>query len=289
MLHLFKKGNIYKGNNNNNNMKRINTGTIKLEDIKHVENSRLKETSEVDDLMQDIKQRGLLENIGIRITDNALIFGNRRVEAFKKLGYKEISADFYDDVDDNELLITNLAENIKRKGIGSIEIGRICQILLEKNLTKKEIAVKIGITYSRVNSCMSAYNITKGTAFEKLVTFGERGGGKTGIPETLIWKVQNSLTRARKLTEKDWNYLLQALESGLLNNELITQLRKVLISSPHLSIPEALDVIKQCKVIHVFFHINLKELNKEMKKEKYTSEIELIKSIVRQYNKDLIF
>ena len=96
-------------------MRKIKTGKIKLKDIKHVENSRMREKSDVGDLMHDIEQRGLMQNVGIRISDNALIFGNRRVAAYTKWGYDEVECIFFDDVNDDELLIANLAENLKRK------------------------------------------------------------------------------------------------------------------------------------------------------------------------------
>lgn len=142
-------------------MKKIKTDTIKLKDIKHIENSRLRGKDDVSDLMIDIEQRGLIQNVGIREGDNALIFGNRRVKAFEKLGYEEIQADFYRDLTDEELLIMNLAENIKRKNIGSIEIGRICLILNDKGLTNTEIAAKLGIQSSRVRSATQLMMLQK--------------------------------------------------------------------------------------------------------------------------------
>ena len=180
-------------------MKRVKTELIKLSDINHIENSRLRDQDEVSDLMHDIEQRGLLENVGIRVTDNALIFGNRRVKAYEKLGYEAIMADFYDDLTDEDLLITNLAENIKRRNIGSLEIGRICKILSDRDMTATEISSKLGIKPSRVQSSISAYDVTIGTSFEKLIVYKDKG---SGIPESSIWKIQNALTKYRKLTNR---------------------------------------------------------------------------------------
>lgn len=270
-------------------MKRIKTGKIKLKDIKHIENSRLRGQDDVGDLMHDIEQRGLLENIGIRLEDNALIFGNRRVKAYEKLDYTEIEADFYEDLTDEDLLITNLAENIKRKKIGSIEIGRIIKILQGKGLTNTEVSMKLGITLSRTQSAVSAYNITVNTPFEKLVVHGKMGREHKGIPESLIWQVQNSLSRARRLTKNDWNQLLRVLETGELTSEKIGQLRKILLSSPQLPIVEALDVLGRCRVVHVWYHFNNNELCKAMRKEKCVTESEFIRLIMRKYNSDILF
>lgn len=269
-------------------MKKTKTGKIKIKDIKHLENSRLRGQDDVSDLMQDIKHRGLLQNISIREDDNVLIFGNRRVKACEKLGFKEIEADFYTDISDEEILITNVVENIKRKSIGSIEVGRMCKILHEKNWTNSEIAENLEISRSRVESAVSAYNVTLGTPFEKLVIFGNKGKHK-GISESLIWKIQNSLSRARRLSKTDWTHLLRALETGELTAEHITQLRNVLMSSPDLGIIEALDILKKCRIIHLWLHLDYKKLGRLMKRDKFSNEVNFIKHIIRSYDKELLF
>ena len=63
----------------------------------------------------------------------------------------------------------------------------------------------------------------------------------------------------------------------------------VLAASPELSIPDALETLKRCKILHIFFHMNSRELNIQMKKDKFNNEIEFVKHIIRSYNKDLIF
>jgi len=266
-------------------MKKVLHGFILIKDIKHIENSRMRELDDVADLMNDVEQRGLLEPIGIRKNDNALIYGNRRVKAYEKLGYEKIECDFYDGVSDDDLLIANLAENLKRKNIGSIEIGRICVILQSRKMTGTEIANKLGIPRSRVESSIAAFNITKGTPFERLVTFGKRDG----IPESLIWKIQTSLMRARKLTKEDWNFLLTALEKNEITTEHISQLRSVILSNPELSMEKALDVLKRCRIIHSYLTFNMRELNNAMVEEHCRNENEFIRLLIRKYNKNLLF
>ncbi len=273
-------------------MRKVKSGKILLRDIKHLENSRLRAKTDVGELMHDIEQRGLLENIGVRTTDNALIFGNRRVAAFKKLGYSEIQADFFDDVSDEDLLIANLAENIKRKDIGSIEIGRICKILTEKGMTHSEISTKLGISKSRVDGSVTAYNVTVGTPFEKLVTFGVMGGHNKGIPETLIWKIQNSLSRARrgnKLSKEDWTVLLDYIEQGKLTGYNVTMLRAILLTYRDMSLEDALKILDESKIVYAYLCLNRKELVKAMRKVKIDNEIEFVKHIIKEYNEDLLF
>jgi len=271
-------------------MRKVDTGKIKLSDIKFIENSRLREIDDVADLMHDIENRGLLQAIGIRKNDNALIFGNRRVQACVKLGYDEIECVFYEDVSDEELLIANLAENIKRKSIGSVEIGRICKILLDKKLTRLEISEKLGISVARVSAVISSYEVTVGTPFEKLVIFAKGKRGIGGISETLIWKIQTSIgQKARRLSKEDWELLLKEVEKGNLTVELVAELRKILLIDKRITIKDALVLLGKCRIIHVFFHLNEQKLVECMKEEKVYNETEFIKRIVRKYNKDLVF
>ena len=274
-------------------MKKVETKKIKLKDIKHVENARLRGVDDVSDLMHDIEQRGVMENVAVRTEDNALIFGNRRVKACEKLGYEEIEADFYVDVDDNELLFMNLAENLKRKSINSIEIGRACKILADKGMTHSEVSERLGITKCRVTSCISAFNITVGTPFEKLVTFNKIAGRgkKVGIPESLIWNMQNSLQRVfhRKITKKEWESLLRAAETGKLHSKNLSTLRYFLMYTEDKNIDKALELLDYTKIVYSYMTFNEKELLKAKRKEKIDSDVEFVKHIVKTYNKDLLF
>ncbi len=271
-------------------MKKTNSGSIELNKITYIENSRMRGIDEVADLMGDIQQRGLLEPIGIRIKDNALIFGNRRVKAFEKLNYSKIDCDFYDDMSDEELLMTNLAENLKRKSIGSIEIGRMCLILKDKGMSNTEISQKLDLPKSRVDSAVASYNITIGTEFEKLVRY-KLGSGKTkagGIAESLIWKIQNSITRARKLSKSDWKIILREIEKGNFISEHIPILRRLLLSDRNMDMNEAMKILDNCDVSHLWLHFNTEELNKEMTKTKHTSKAEYVKHILRKQNERIL-
>ena len=277
----------------NYKMRKINSGKIKLKDIKHLENSRLRAKTDVSELMHDMEQRGQLENIGIRIKDNAIMYGNRREVAGIKLGWEEMDADFYEDVSDEDLMITNIAENIKRKQIGSIEIGRICGILMEKGMSRSEIASKLGLLRSRVASAIASYSVTVGTPFEKLVIFGALGKHKAGlIPESLVWKIQESLTRAmsgKKISQGDWTLLLNAIEQGKLQSHNVTVLRAILMTYKDKSLEDALQILDESKIVYANLCLNREELIKGMRSTKIDNELQFVKHIIKEYNEDLLF
>lgn len=271
-------------------MKKIESQKILIKDIKYIENSRMRGKSDVSDLMHDIEQNGLLSNIGIRKEDNAIIYGNRRALAFEKLGYKEIPCDIYEDVSDEDIIILNLVENIKRKQIGSIEIGRMCKILQDRGYTTSEISIKLDISKSRVQGSISAYNVTIGTPFESLVGFGKSHKNR-GISELLIWKIQNSLGRAlgKKITKNQWDLLLRACENGELNTKNLSVLRYILLSDKDKNIPRALAILDKTRVVYAYLSVNREEYDKAKAKAKISNDVEFINHIIKEYNEDLIF
>jgi ParB/RepB/Spo0J family partition protein len=73
---------------------------------------------EVGELMQSIKEKGILEPLLVRPVDGRyeLIVGSRRFEAAKRLGLKRVPT-MVKSMPDEEALIISLVENIQRKAI----------------------------------------------------------------------------------------------------------------------------------------------------------------------------
>jgi len=89
---------------------RKNNMQIKIKDIKIGTRYR-KDMGDLQKLADSIKKQGLLQPIGID-QNNVLVFGQRRMEACKLLGYESIEARI---VDVSSLLEGELAENEVRK------------------------------------------------------------------------------------------------------------------------------------------------------------------------------
>ena len=99
--------------------------TLRINDIKIGRRHR-KDMGDIAGLAESIRERGLLQAIGIT-PDHRLIFGRRRIEACKTLGMEEIRVDVID-VDD--LLYAERDENTERKEFAPTEavaIGRECE------------------------------------------------------------------------------------------------------------------------------------------------------------------
>lgn len=136
----------------------MKTEDIEISKIKFRGNIRQK-FNEADDiaLMQSIRDNGLLQPIGVSINEDdtyTIIWGNRRLYACKKLGYKKIPAVIFaeknEELSEQDFFVTNVIENLQRKPNTLFELGRICKILQQNGLSPSEIAVRLSIPKARV-------------------------------------------------------------------------------------------------------------------------------------------
>lgn len=101
----------------------------------------------LEELKKSIISNGLIQPITVRrIQGNRyqLISGERRLRAYKDIGYKEIPA-YIIKVDSDEILLAlALIENIQRERLNPIEIGKAYKRLMDEcHLTQEEIAEKV--------------------------------------------------------------------------------------------------------------------------------------------------
>lgn len=101
----------------------------------------------LEELKKSIISNGLIQPITVRrIQGNRyqLISGERRLRAYKDVGYKEIPA-YIIKVDSDEILLAlALIENIQRERLNPIEIGKAYKRLMDEcHLTQEEIAEKV--------------------------------------------------------------------------------------------------------------------------------------------------
>lgn len=195
--------------------KKMETRKLSVDQISKTENSRTK-IKDVSGLMESIRNNGLLQPIGVCEDKNGkfkIVFGNRRLEAVKKLGMKEIDVVVLDKQNDKDFILKNLVENIQREDISYAEIGRLCDKLKNDfEMTESEIAVYLGVPVKRVSGSI---NVIKSRVPEKYLkkiktlNAGEKRRG--AIPAHIATKILN-ISKKYSLTKKEVGDLFRAVD-----------------------------------------------------------------------------
>ena len=259
---------------------------VDIKSLKVDENSRLRlEYSDLGVLMESIKQVGVLEPILVRRKDNVVICGNRRLEASKKLGNKTIPVIWKENVSDDDLLVMNLTENIQRKNISSMEIGRVCNILAERGLTIAEISTRLSINTNRVKICITAFKRTP-DEFKNKIKYVITGKDKSaGIPESVFWGIIR-MNRTKKLTDEEFNLLLKlAIEEEWTFNDIsvITELIK-----RKKSLKDAIKIHGEYVSMHIILPFNKQKLQEQMNKVGLVSVSDFVRTILLKIDNELI-
>ena len=110
----------------------------------------------MEELMQSIQAQGLLQPIMVRPLDDSsweLVFGNHRLEACRRLGWKAIPCSVCE-MDDAKAFMTVEVENLQKNNfIDPVQEARGFKMLREeKGLTESEIGKGIGKTQQYVSS-----------------------------------------------------------------------------------------------------------------------------------------
>lgn len=106
------------------------------------------EPQALEELKKSIIENGLIQPITVRRTTGnqyQLVSGERRLRAYKEIGYKEIPA-YIIKVDSDEIMLAlALIENIQREKLNPIEVSKAYKRLMDEcHLTQEQIADKVG-------------------------------------------------------------------------------------------------------------------------------------------------
>lgn len=106
------------------------------------------EPQALEELKKSIITNGLIQPITVRRTTGnqyQLISGERRLRAYKDIGYKEIPAYIIKVDSDEVMLALALIENIQREKLNPIEVSKAYKRLMDEcHLTQEQIADKVG-------------------------------------------------------------------------------------------------------------------------------------------------
>lgn len=236
---------------------------IPIELIKKLDNSRLRDDDDLAELMEDIRHRGLLQPIGVFQEGEHYIirFGNRRLECFKKLGYKSIPAIVSDkELDEDSFLADNVAENLHRKDLTPIEFGKVCLNYKSKGFSISEICAVLSAPKHKVENAMKMMGsvpdeISKDLAYIPIHSGGSKKGKISASIATAISSASNALGK-----EKQYKLYEYAKSNDDVTAPKIA-LIKGLISEGK-SVEEAIKEHNKYKLITVTFVVSLEEYSK---------------------------
>lgn len=208
--------------------------------VKYNSRSTIKK-DDLADLMQSIKENSLLQPVGVMKKGDKyeLLFGNRRLQSFKKLGRTTIPAIITDrEISEADAILMNATENIVRKKISVIELGKIALDLKEQfNMSNGEIAVALSIPPRRIKTALDIIRRAPKEIQDMIGYYntGVSGANRQGkIPPSVINKIYSSrLTKEQaaelveycRKTEAVGNQISQIIElikNGLSIKEAIT-------------------------------------------------------------------
>lgn len=131
---------------------------IEIKDIFVKDNIRTRiDESDVSDLMLDIKQKGLLQPVGVAQEGKKyeMLYGNRRLQACKKLGYSTINAKvFKGPLTKVQKIAINASENIHREDVSPYEFARAANNLLKEGLNKTEVAIVLSVPVAKIEAAL---------------------------------------------------------------------------------------------------------------------------------------
>ena len=224
--------------------------------------TRIKEEN-LATLIESIKQHGLLQNIGVYKGKNdkyILMYGNRRLEACKKLGYKTISAKVEIITHKDRQLIKNLTENLLRVDNSPEEIGRICSRLInEFKYTEDEISATLTIPRGRVKDALCLYHNLPASCLPK-IRFIAGGTKRKGFIPASAAKTVINLYQRYGMSKPDMKDLLEVVRQRDLSNQhlmVITNLMK-----EGMSCQEALLEVENYTICSVDVVVRKEEMDK---------------------------
>lgn len=161
------------------------------------------DANDLSELMTSMKQQGLLQPIRIQPAEVPgkydLIYGNRRITAARKLGWKLIPAIVQNRASDQDTLMIHGVENIHQSTMPMCDEGKLYTALLEEGLQVTEVSARMGVPGKRINMALKLYRNVPAEFRDKVKSLGGRGmGGKKGvIPASSAYEI-SKITAARK-------------------------------------------------------------------------------------------
>ena len=193
---------------------------------------------ELNELADSIREHGLLQPIKVRPLGNdfELVYGHRRLEAMKLLGWTECEVTI-EGISDDDSLVQSITENLQRQDLDILDEAKSYEVLRQRGYTIKEIAEIVKKPHGRISNRLSILNLPVDVQQLVQTTKSQHAsttelGGLSADSASRIASVINSPSEAMSLAAK-------AIEEEL-NSREIRELTSLLKEIPYPSERELL-------------------------------------------------
>jgi len=207
------------------------TKSLPISSIHIIDNTRLEKSDDAfTELMQSIKQHGLLQPIGVWPVDG---------------------------LDEEEFIVKNLIENIHREGLSPFELSKACRTLKKIGLNSGEIAVRLSLPKSRIDSIVAlTQSFPEETMRQASFQTNARSPKKGKIPVTVLNTISH-ISRADRGAVKKLIEVVKEKDWGMTEVKLVNEL-----VGGGMSVEHAIDKKEDYVVVRTNLILKKKELDK---------------------------
>lgn len=121
---------------------------LEMSKIVNGKNIRNEHDDEIAELAESIEKQGLINPILVQKRDDGkyvVIAGHRRYEAVKRLGLPHIECNVFEDMNEKDIILAQIAENVQRKNMSAYELVETFEYMKNKlHMNQNAIARRFG-------------------------------------------------------------------------------------------------------------------------------------------------
>jgi ParB family chromosome partitioning protein len=207
--------------------------------IHHPDNPR-KDIGDIAELTESIKKNGIMQNLTVIPKQDQfgdqywVLIGNRRFEAAKAAGLRELPCKVVDDLSPAEQVGIMLEENMQRNDLTIIEQAEGFQLMLDFGESVESIAERTGFSETTVRRRLKINELDKKTLSEKAEAFQLTISDMTELEKVKDVGERNSLLRIAS-SQSDLQYRIKSVIRRQKTDEWINKVKEKL---KELGIPE---------------------------------------------------
>ena len=181
--------------------------------IHHPDNPR-KEIGDIAELTESIKKNGIMQNLTVVTKKDQfgdqywVLIGNRRFEAAKAAGLKELPCKVVDDLTPAEQVGIMLEENMQRNDLTIIEQAEGFQLMLDLGESVESIAERTGFSETTVRRRLKINELDKETLSKKAEAFQLTISDMTELEKVRDIKERNRLLKVA-LSQSDLQFRIK--------------------------------------------------------------------------------